>query len=165
MGEENFKIYPERLRDGHIEDISEKYSPAFIGINEKELHFNDRVTVEGQAYLADQNLIFQLHIETCAIMPCRICNDSVSVPLSVKNLYHMVPLNEIKDATFDLSDLLRESILLEVPKFAECQDNNCPDRQIIEKYLKKEPSEISSSTKDEEEQEKYYPFADIDSKG
>lgn len=138
---ELFKIYVDRLRFGQEVEIEGEVSPNFLDIHEKDLVFKDPVTIKGKAYLADENLVMQLALRTKCYLPCAICGELTEVPLNVENFYHIVPLSEIKGRIFDLSEVLREEILLEVPSFVECHDNACPMRDEIKRFLKKEDHE------------------------
>lgn len=149
-----YKIFVDQLKNGHVEKIDEKFSPAFLDIHEKELKFDKDVLVKGEAYTADGDLILHLDIEACATLPCSICNEPVFVEINIKNLYHYVPLEEIKGALFPLDDVLREAILLETPSFAECT-NGCPKRKEIEKYMRKP----KSST--DEQEDGFRPFENL----
>jgi uncharacterized metal-binding protein YceD (DUF177 family) len=156
---ERFKIFPEQLRDGHVEQIEEVFEPVFIEIDDVDLAFKAPVNVVGEAYLADDNLVLHLNVKTIALMPCVICNEVVHVAIDVENLYHVEALDNIKSGVFLLNDLLREALLLEVPKFAECREGNCLAREALEKFMKKNASSTSS---EELEGEGYRPFADIE---
>jgi len=152
-----FKIYVDRLRDGQVEKIQEVFSSDFLDVHEKELAFDAKVIVNGEAYLAEDALVLHLDLDAQATMPCSICNESTSVPIEVKGFYHLVPLDEIKSGVYDMQEALREAILLETPQFAECHGGACPQRDVIGKYLRKE----SLQTKDVED-EGYRPFADLE---
>lgn len=152
-----FKIYVEQLRDGHVEQISEKLSSEFLEINERDLKYLGDVTVTGEAYLANDDLILHLNAETIAVIPCSICNEPVKVGVSLKGFYHSIPLLEIKGAIFNYMEILRENIVLETPSFAECEEGRCPHRKEIAKYLKKPGNE-----KKQAGEEGHHPFADFD---
>jgi uncharacterized metal-binding protein YceD (DUF177 family) len=154
--DEAFKIFVDQLRDGHQQQIEESLTPDFLGIQERDLEFKKNVELEGEAYAADDELIIHWNIETEALVACSICNEKVPVSIKIDNFYHSEPMDEIKAAVFNFKDLLRETILLEVPPFAECNNGNCPRRKDVEKYLKP-PSENQS-----EEDDGYRPFADLD---
>lgn len=150
-----FKVYVEQLREGHEEKIDEKLDPAFLDVQESDLIFDKPVELEGVVYLAEYELVFHWDIRTEAKMPCAICNEPVKVPIHIQNFYYSEPVREIKTGVYNFKDLLRETILLEVPPFTECHDGQCPKRQEYQKYLK----ESSDQPSDEEG---YHPFADLD---
>lgn len=153
-----FKIFVEQLRDGHTETIKESFDPKFLDVQEKELSFEDKIEFNGTAYLADDALVMKFDASTLAIMLCAVCNQPVKVPVNVKGFYFSIPLDEVKGAIYNFKDLLRETILVEIPTFAECE-GNCPRRKEIAKYLKKTPATENSKPQDDDG---YHPFADFD---
>ncbi|MCE2983815.1 MAG: hypothetical protein LW832_09650 [Parachlamydia sp.] len=153
--EDEFKIFVDQLHDGHEKLIQETYPPSFLNIHEKDLDFKKNIELDGVAYTAEKELILNWNIAAEALVACAICNEKVPVDIQLKNVYHTVPLEEIKGAVYNFKELLRETILIEVPAFAECNEGNCPRRQEVVKYLK-EPSQ------NEEGDDGYQPFADLD---
>lgn len=150
-----FKIYVEQLRDGHEQKINELIPPDFLEIDDKELTFKKNVKLDGSAYLAEHELILHWDIETQALIPCSICNENVPIDIRISNFYYSEPLDNIKSGIFNFKDVLRETILLEVPAFAE-HEGDCPKRNEIAKYLK--------VNEESEEEDGYHPFADLDLK-
>lgn len=148
------QIFVDRLKDGRQEKIRATLSPEVINVHETELDFKKDVEVDGEAYLAQNELVIRFQVKTVCEKPCNICNEMVVVPLHVQNAYHAVPLEEIKGAVFDLSDQLRETILLEIPAFAECCDGKCPHRAQMGPFLKNK-----SAKTDQTADEGYNPFA------
>lgn len=150
-----FKIYIEQLREGREEKIHEKLDPSFLDTQEPELVFDKPVELQGVAYLAEHELVFHWDIRTEVLVPCSICNEFVRVLIHIQNFYYSEPTEEIKSGIYNFKNLLRETILLEVPAFTECNEGQCPKRQEYKKYLK-EPSNADS------EEEGYHPFADLE---
>lgn len=151
-----FKIYIEQLRDGREEKLNEKLDPAFIDIQEADLRFDRPVELQGVAYMADDELVLHWDIRTEAVLPCTMCNEPVRVPIQINNFYYCEPASDIKTGIYNFKNLLRETILLELPGFAECHEGQCPKRKELKKYLK--DPESSSSDKEDV----YHPFADLD---
>lgn len=152
-----FKIYVEQLRQGHVEKISEKFPPEFLDVHEKDLRFVDPVFVNGEAYLAEDMLVLHVDLKAIALIPCSICNEPVKVEIVLDGSYHAIPLDEIKGGVFDFQETLREAILLETPLLAECNEGKCPQRSVVQKYLKNE-----TTSKINGNDEGYQPFADLD---
>ena len=152
--DDDFKIYVEQLREGRERKIHESLSPEFLDIHEDDLAFEKPVELEGVAYLAENELILHWDIRTEALVSCCICNEKVPVPLHIQNFYYSESLDEIKTGIYNFKELLRETILIEVPLFIECK-GNCPSRKEYAEYLKN-PSESQS------DEEGYHPFADLD---
>jgi len=155
-----FKIYVDQLRDGSEEEIYETLPSSFIGVHENDLSFVDPVLLRGRAYLADDSLILHLDIEAYALVPCTICNALVRVAVQIHNFYHAELLKEIKSGIYHMESLLRETILLETPKFAECNQGQCSEREKVSRYLKSS----SDETGIEDGDEGYRPFSNLELK-
>lgn len=153
-----FKIYTEQLRGGHERQIHERLSPEFLDTQESELTFNKDVQLDGCAYLAEQELVIHWNIQAEALIPCSVCNEKVPIDIRIDNSYCSESLENIPSDVFNFKELLRETILLEVPAFTECHGGNCPERKEIAKYLK-DPSKEGDN-----QDEGYHPFADLDLK-
>jgi uncharacterized metal-binding protein YceD (DUF177 family) len=149
------KIYVDQLRGGKEWSLNAELTPEFIGVQEAELIFTAPVFLKGKAYLAEDDLVIQVSIATKARMPCRVCNDFFDREVLVEKLVHVEPLTHLKRGFVDISPILREAVLLEIPPVAECHGGHCPRRQEIEKYLS-EPSDDPS-----EEHEGYQPFKNL----
>jgi hypothetical protein len=132
--------------------IKEDLSPEFLGISEKELKIDQPIHVEGQAYLSSDYLVINFSAKTYFQMPCKICNETIVLPLVEENYYDTISLDDINKGVYDFSDDLRQALLLKLPHFVECNDGSCPERKHIEKHLKK-----TSKIKDDS----YLPFEKI----
>jgi uncharacterized metal-binding protein YceD (DUF177 family) len=151
--EDRFKIYVEQLREGNVEKIKEVIPPDFLDIEDESLRFASPVELKGEAYIADNELVLHWDIETKALIPCSICNEPVEVEVNISNFYYCEPLSEIKTGIYDFSGLLRETILLEAPLFAEC-GGNCPQRKEYDQFL--------TQSSGPETEEGHKPFANLD---
>ncbi len=151
-----FKIFVEQLRDGQEKLISEVLPPDFLDISEPNLGFHFPVKVNGVVYIAEHELLMCWSIQTQATIPCNICNEAVNVPVEIENIYASEPLTNIKSGIYNFKELLRETILLEIPHFVECNSGNCPQRTAYAKYFQN--TENSSEDLGEE---KILPFADL----
>ncbi len=154
---DNFIIYIYRLKDGQIFNLHEECPSQFLDVQEDELAFLSPVKIDGKAYLTKDHLVLQLHIAVQFVMPCSICNEKISIPMEVKSFYHVEPLENMKSPLFNYREILREAILLQLPAFAECQNGQCPEREALTPFLKKEAKKGVSTKKDPI----YYPFADL----
>lgn len=148
---EEFKIYIDRLKDAHTQKIEGTFSPEIFGLEEAELQFHHPVSIQAEAYTTEEHLVINFSASTTATILCKICNEPTGVPISCKNTYVTIPLEEIKGAVYDFGNTLREEILIEVPHLAECNQGNCPARETLEKFFRSEDPKQKS------------PFKDIDS--
>lgn len=146
-----FKILIDRLKGGQTQKIDLREDPKFLGPDEPELKFHKPVIARGETYLADEHLIIHLQTSTGVKMPCAVCNAMiVEIELRVDHFYYAQPIEEIRDGEFDFSDPLREALLIELPKTAECNRGKCPERGSITPFIRSS------------EKETYCPFADMD---
>ena len=133
---EFLRIYVDRLKDGHKEIIQEEFSSSLICVNDKDLRFVGPIFIDGEVYLVDNELVLHLSVKATAVLSCTVCNQEVVHNIAVLDSYQNVQVEAIKGAVFDMTELLREMILLEVPAFIEC-DGACPGREEINKFLKR----------------------------
>jgi uncharacterized metal-binding protein YceD (DUF177 family) len=147
-----FIICIDRLKNGAVQKLDSVFPSDFIDVDEPDLHFHDAVQVKGEAYLTDDDLVLHFSASTIARMKCCVCNQTVPFTISVKGFYHTAPLSEIRDPLFDFRSVLREALLIELPKVTECK-GNCPERESMRPYLHQE-SKTDASTH-------YFPFNDL----
>ena len=150
---DQLKIYIDRLNNGQTLKIEEKLSPNFLEIDEDDLSFEDPVHLNGEAYLSNEHLVIHLNLSTAAYLPCSICNVPVQIPIALKNIYLTQPLDEIKGAIYDMTNEIRESILLQAPPFTECNNGKCPERENVKKFLKSQQGNNTTA---------HFPFSDLD---
>lgn len=147
------EIYVDRLREGKEEKLELTLPCKLLDVQEDELRFDGKIALSGSAYLASDQLVLHLDVKADAFIPCCICNEEVSVPIDVKSYYHFQPVKEVRGGTFNITQVIREAILLEVPNLVEC-GGNCPQRDTLKKYFKE-----SNKTPQEEGKN---PFSDLD---
>lgn len=135
---EDFLINIDQLRKSGTLSLNLTLPSTFLELEENELHFGKEVVLQGEAYVVDERLVLHLDILVPALLPCTICSDDTPVNVKVDNLYHVEEIAQLKTPIFDFSPVLRQEILLEVPKYAECHDGNCPERENISRFLKKD---------------------------
>lgn len=133
---EDFLINVDQLRKKGNLNLDLALSSDFLGIDQEGVHFDSPVDIQGEAYIVDDRLILHLDLVVPATVPCTICNGEASVHVKINNFYHIEEIKKLKTTIFDFSKVLREEILLEIPKFAECKDGNCPDREEMKHYLR-----------------------------
>ena len=130
------KIFIDRLINGKVLHLDEILPPTILEVNEKDLQFHTPITVNGQAYLTDSHLVLKLNIATTATLPCSICNDLVTLSITIPSFYHAEELTAIRGGIYDFTPPLREGVLLEVPNYVEC-NKNCSKRDNIKHYFAK----------------------------
>jgi len=131
----SLQIYLERLKEGVSEKIECVVPSSQLDLSDDDVSFEDPVTLSGETYLASDHLIIRLQVTATAVLPCSICNDPVSIPITLSPFYHTEETDRLPSATFDYGQELREAILLETPLFAECNQGNCPHRKTIARFM------------------------------
>ena len=152
--EDRFILYLDRLKGGQKALLDGSYSPGFLQISEEDLLFKTPVEVRGEAYISGEHLVIHFSEKSKALMPCRICNEMTEVVLTVAAGYHTLSLPTYGQNTFSFADILREALLLELPKFVECHNGHCPQRAVIEPYLHKQEKKKDDET--------HYPFSELE---
>lgn len=135
--QEAFNIYIDRLTEGNVELIEESVDPSFLDVTDGNLFFPEKILFDGSAYLAENHLILSLNLSTRYQTFCKICNELILLPFSLKGLYITEDIESIPSKIFDLKEPLRDAILLEIPLYGECE-GGCPMRKDLNKYFKQE---------------------------
>lgn len=136
-----FKIFIHHLTEGKQQKIEENLLPIFLEIEDADLAFKEPVHVQGWAEISEGMLILRFNIQTEALIPCAICNQHVRIKIDVPNFYYTEKLSHIRTGFFSCKELLREEILLMVPKKIECRPEGCPERKAMAKYLSNKKKE------------------------
>ncbi len=132
-----FYIYIDRLGDGEVEFLDAEVDSDFLEVTDGNLFFPEKITFQGTAYLAETHLILTLDISTHFQTYCKICNELIVLPFSLKSLYITEDVANIPQKIFDLRETLRDAILLEIPLYSECE-GGCLMRKDLNKYLKQD---------------------------
>ena len=152
-----FQIWVDRLKQGQSQAINESLSPDFLDLEEDELQAKAPVVVKGKAYLTEAELILNIDASTRVKMPCSVCNKMTDIDLVIENFYHAHPLEEIPSGVYDFRTPLREALVIELPKYIECNEGKCPSRTELTPYLK---------GKNKAEEDVHFPFSNLgDSNG
>lgn len=132
---DDLKLYIDRLRANEYKEYSFVAAPSVMGEADKEASFNDPISVNVSATLANDHMVFDTSIETNATIYCKICNEPISHKLLLEEKHTALPIKKIKNGVFLLEDHVRELIFLNLPRFSEC-GGKCPEREALKEYLK-----------------------------
>jgi len=133
---DSLNIYIDRLKNDEVETLDERIDANFFDIREKELNLEGQVGIKGSAYLTKEHLVLDLAIVADINLPCSICNQVFTLPISINAFTHTVALEEIQGAIYNLRDEIRNAIFLKIPSFSECRKGKCPSREELSKFLK-----------------------------
>jgi uncharacterized metal-binding protein YceD (DUF177 family) len=141
-------IYTDRLHGGATLKLAANFAPNELSVDDADVKILRPIDVHGQAYLADSHVIVQLDIATTVSKPCRVCNEDVAMDLDLKEVYWMLPIDEIQGTKIDGVEIVRELLLSEIPPFFECGGGSCPRRPEMERFIHHRAD--------------YQPFKDLD---
>jgi len=139
--EDTFRIYIDRLQNEETQSISEEVDSSFMDVAEKNLSFEGKIPVSGEAYLTQDHLVLNLNIQASALLCCIVCNENFSFPVKVEKFLLTKDLSEIKGGIYSYGEDLRSALLLKIPQFAECAEGTCKRRKDLDPYLKKSTPE------------------------
>lgn len=134
MIDPQFKIYIDGLEEHGSFEIEASVKPTFLDTEGEEISFSENVNVDGEAYLAEGEIVVRCAVSTAVNIPCKICNTSVSVSIDIPEFYHIEPLKNVHSKFLDVTPFIREEIFLNTPLYAECNDGECEHRKTLKKY-------------------------------
>lgn len=129
------KIYIDRLRNGQTERFEGQAAPAILELEDPEVQALCPIDFSVKAYLSYNELIVDLMVKTYVTIPCALCNEKESICIEVRHHQEVIPISEIKGQIYDITQLLREAVILNLPSFIRCGKDHCKNLQTIEKYL------------------------------
>lgn len=132
-----FKISLSRLEKEGICTFEERVDGDFLEVVERELAYPDPIDVWGSLTLAGSALLITFSLRAKAQSPCIICGKSVKIGVDLNDVCHAEPLDDIRGEVFDYSHIIRDVILIETEPYGEC-GGNCPEREHLDQYFKKD---------------------------
>ncbi|OGN59677.1 MAG: hypothetical protein A3F40_01105 [Chlamydiae bacterium RIFCSPHIGHO2_12_FULL_27_8] len=143
-----FKIYIDQIHDGKTLSFDKYLSKEDFEIEDEEnLIFEKPFHLKLKAYLADDLIIINYDVNFYVKIHCSICNELTEIEHDLKNQYFTKEVSSIS-LCFNPLEEIKSSCLIEIPPYVECK-NNCPSREDIKKYFKKEDN-------------KHFPFSKIE---
>jgi len=126
--------------DGSIEGnevlFEEQLSPDFLDLPQgDELLPVTDIDVCGRAYRASDWIMVEGSVKAQLSLPCATCNERTVFSVEISPWELNLPVDLAKDGMLDLTEVLREAILLEVPFIVKCGGETCRNESEIRKYL------------------------------
>jgi uncharacterized metal-binding protein YceD (DUF177 family) len=144
---------------GSDEEISfeESLSPDFLDVPQgDELQAISNVEIVGRAYRVSEWIVVEADVKTSMGLPCSTCNEQTTFPIVLTSWKQNFPEEQARDGTLDITEALREAILLEVPLFVKCGGNECKNIDVIRQYLTSK-----DSTSEDDGEERNQPFLSL----
>jgi uncharacterized metal-binding protein YceD (DUF177 family) len=142
--------------DGEEVLFEEQLSPKFLDLVEgDELVPSSKVCVRGKAYRTGEWIVVEGEVETAMILPCSMCNEQAPFAIGPFSWKADVPTVDVNNGTLDLTEALREAVLLEVPYVVKCGGKVCRNEQTVRQYL------VSNDRRMDENGEWHQPFRSL----
>lgn len=136
MKNDIFSIYIDRLRDGKEEELHVTTSSQEIGVTiEDDTRILD-VECSGTAYLSSDYLILSLAISYAFNATCRKCNELSKEKRELPMQSYTLLLESIRGSVYNYNSVIREAILLDIPEYTECREENLAQCNEILAYIK-----------------------------
>jgi uncharacterized metal-binding protein YceD (DUF177 family) len=149
-------IRVEGSTDGEETLFEERLDPDFLDLPEgDELVPSSKVEVRGTAYRAGEWIVVEGRVETSMSLPCATCNEQTVFPIGPFVWKIDVLATNVKNGMLDLTEELREAILLEVPHLVKCGGEVCRNESTVRQYL------VSDEHRTDENDERYQPFRSL----
>jgi uncharacterized metal-binding protein YceD (DUF177 family) len=119
--------------------FEERLSPAFLDLRpDDELSAASDIVVSGRAYRASEWVMIEGQVTVSMRLPCAVCNEMCEFTINLTPWEQSIPASSVKDGMVDVSEALREAILIEVPFFMKCGGQTCHNAGEISQYLTSE---------------------------
>lgn len=142
MNKEYIKIFIDRLLNEGEFTQSGQLPEEILELNPSEGKASP-IAYNLKAYIADDHLVINFDANCDVTLPCRICNENTTIAIKLAKQIHLEPLEDVKKGAFEAASCVRSAILLALPGFAEC-GGNCPEREFVKKFLKKQNSQTET---------------------
>ena len=142
--------------DGEETLFEEQLALDFLDLPEgDELVPSSKVEVRGKAYRTGEWIVVEGKVETSMSLPCAICNERTEFPIGPFAWEIDVSATNVKNGMLDLTEELREAILLEVPYLVKCGGEVCRNESSVRQYL------VSDEHRTDENDERHQPFRSL----
>ena len=132
--------------DGEPTLFEEQLDPAFLDLLKgDELVPSSEVQVRGTAYRTGEWVVVEGEVETTMSMPCAMCNEQTVFSVGPLSWKADSPVTDVKNGMLDLTETLREAVLLEVPYVVKCGGKVCRNEQTVRQYLVSDEHRIDES--------------------
>jgi uncharacterized metal-binding protein YceD (DUF177 family) len=131
--------------------ISFVLEPSFLELSpQDEMKPSRPVVIEGTVSLVDDYVLLNMEIRAFFHVHCASCNDVFEYEVCLDQFSHQELLENIARRKWDVSEIVREAIVIELPLFPQCGGKECLHMDEIQKYF--------HTLSEEKEEEKSSPF-------
>ena len=109
---------------------------AFLGFSaQDEVQPQGEITAQGTCSLVDDYAVVRLDIRASFSVPCALCNERFDHHVVITSWTHQERVDQLRQMKWDLSDVIREEIVISLPFFPLCGGKECLHVEEIRKYL------------------------------
>jgi len=149
-------LYLDHLQPDEEMAVSYTIDPAFLDFNPKdEVQPSRPVVVEGTCSLVDDFVILNLLVKAFFSVHCAHCNEQFEYEVCIDHFAHQELLENIEQKKWNLSEIVREAIVLELPFFPQCGGKKCLHIDELRKYF-----HVQTQEKDEGNSSPFQSFFD-----
>jgi uncharacterized metal-binding protein YceD (DUF177 family) len=125
--------------------LEEILAPSLVDLPEgDECSVLSPIQVRGNIYKTDDWVILEAEVDTSIQMPCSTCNEPFEYSIHIDSWKVQENISSIKEGFWDLTEQLREAIVLEFPFLAVCGNGSCTNVDRIRPYLKSDVKKDSA---------------------
>ena len=135
--------------------FEERLPPSFLDLPpDDEVSAASEIVVSGKAYRASEWIVVEGRVKTSFRLPCAICNEMCEYAVDIRSWEQNIPAKDVVDGVIDLSEPLREAVLIEIPFFAKCGGGTCRNIDDVKRFFRSEEAP-------EEREETHQPFLSL----
>ena len=128
--------------------ISWTLDPSFLDLAPNdEVQPTRSVVVKGTYSSVGEYVMFEVSMQAFFSLPCALCNERFEYEVCIGKFRHQELAENIKQKKWDIGELLREVLLLELPFFPQCGGKQCLHHEEVQRYFSKGTSEKEGETK------------------
>ena len=110
--------------------------PTFLDLADgDELFATSDVEIVGQVCCVEKSILFRGNVRACFSLPCAVCNERFNLDVSLTEWMHEEAWQKVQGRKWDLSEPIREALLLQVPFYPRCGGEECCHREEIDQFL------------------------------
>lgn len=156
MSTQPLVLFLDQLLPDEEMSVSWTLDPSFLDFSPNdEVQPSRSVLVQGVCSLVDGVALLNLRMRAFFSVRCALCNEPFEYEVCLDRWTHQELVENIKKKRWDVSEKVREAIVVEIPFFPQCGGNKCLHREEIQKYL-----HVPAPEKEEEKSSPFQSFFD-----
>lgn len=156
MSTQPLVLFLDQLLPDEEMSVSWTLDPDFLDFPPNdEVQPSRSAVVQGVCSLVDGVALLNLQVKAFFFVRCALCNESFEYEVCIDRLTYQELVENIKKKRWDVSGVVREAIVIEIPFFPQCGGKECLHREEIQKYL-----HVPTQENEEEKSSPFQSFFD-----